>query len=179
MDENDRQNLFTELITRHQTELYGYIYAIVRNWADASDLYQSVCLVLWDKFDSFRPGSNFFAWARQIARNKVGNFVRQKRLPNYVTEQLVDVISDNISRPNDDGDAYLLALRRCKEKLSDSDVELLHLRYGENLKTIEIAGRLQRLRPNVSRSLNRIRCWLLECIRTDLARQEHPSKEPS
>ena len=62
MNEQERHNLFSELLTRHQSELYGYIFAVVRNWEDADDLYQSVCLVLWSKFDSFRPGSSFFAW---------------------------------------------------------------------------------------------------------------------
>ena len=56
MNQQDRQNLFTELIARHQGELYGYIYSVVRNWEDTDDLYQSVCLVLWSKLESFRPG---------------------------------------------------------------------------------------------------------------------------
>ena len=68
MNQQERQNLFAELITRHQSELYGYIYAVVRNWEDTDDLCQSVCLILWRKFESFRPDSSFFAWARQTAK---------------------------------------------------------------------------------------------------------------
>ena len=55
MNEQERHNLFSELLTRHQSELYGYIFAVVRNWEDADDLYQSVCLILWRKFDRFGP----------------------------------------------------------------------------------------------------------------------------
>ena len=54
MNEQERHNLFSELIARHQSEIYAYIFAIVRNWEDADDLFQSVCLVLWRKFESFR-----------------------------------------------------------------------------------------------------------------------------
>jgi RNA polymerase sigma-70 factor, ECF subfamily len=179
MNEQDRNNLFAELITRHQSELYGYIYAVVRNWEDTDDLYQSVCLVLWRKFDSFRPGSNFFAWARQTAKNKVGDFVRHKRL-SYVTEELMDILTDSAVKFCDDGaEPYLAALRRCKEKLSAADDELLQLRYIEELSTIEIADRLQRLQQSISRSLNRIRRWLFECIQMELAKQEHCSKNLS
>ena len=56
MTEQDRHNSFVELLTRHQSQLYGYIFALVRNREDAADLFQSVGLILWRKFDSFRPG---------------------------------------------------------------------------------------------------------------------------
>ena len=180
MNEQERQNLFAELITRHQSELYGYIYAVVRNWEDTDDLYQSVCLVLWSKFESFRPGSSFFAWARQTAKNKVGDFLRHKQSPTYVTEKLMDILAESATEPYDaDAEVYLVALRRCREKLAAEDDELLQLRYVEELSTVEIADRLQRLQQSVSRSLNRIRRWLFECIEMELARQEHSSKELS
>ena len=59
MNEQDRHNLFSELITRHQSQLYAYIFAIVRNQQDADDLYQSVCLILWRKFDIISAGQQF------------------------------------------------------------------------------------------------------------------------
>ena len=180
MNEQERHNLFADLINRHQSELYGYIYAVVRNWEDTDDLYQSVCVVLWSKFESFQPGSSFFAWARQTAKIKVSDFLRHKPLPSYVTENLMDILTEIAAEPYDDGaEAYLVALRRCREKLSSTDDELLQLRYVEELSTVEIADRLQRLRPSVSRSLNRIRRWLFECIEMELVKQEHSSKELS
>jgi RNA polymerase sigma-70 factor, ECF subfamily len=180
MNEQERHNLFAELTTRHQGELYGYIYSVVRNWADTDDLYQSVCLVLWHKFDSFRPGSNFFAWARQTAKNKIGDFVRQKQSPTYVSYELLDILAEGGSGDHDaDAESYLAALQRCEEKLAPEDNELLQLRYVEELTATAIAERLQRLRQSVGRSLNRVRRRLLECIQIELARQEHSSKELS
>jgi RNA polymerase sigma-70 factor (ECF subfamily) len=180
MNEQERHNLFAELTARHQGELYGYIYSVVRNWADTDDLYQSVCLVLWHKFDSFQPGSNFFAWARQTAKNKVGDFVRRKHSPGYVSYELLDVLAESGTSPHDaDAEPYLVALQHCEEKLSPDDNELLRLRYVEELTAVAIADQLQRRRQSVGRSLSRIRCRLLECIQMELARQEHSSKEPS
>ncbi len=178
MNEQERHNLFTELISRHQSELYGYIYAVVRNWEDADDLFQSVCLVLWSKFELFQPDTNFFAWARQVAKYKIGNFVSAKRSPAYVTGELLDILIKGADKPRDDGvEAYLTALRHCREKLAVADNELLQMRYVEELSTVDIAVRMQRLQQSVSRSLNRVRRWLLECIRTEMAKQDHSSKE--
>jgi RNA polymerase sigma-70 factor, ECF subfamily len=174
MNEQQRQDLFSELMARHQSELYGYIFAVVRNWPDADDLFQSVCLVLWTKFDTFRPGSSFFAWGRQVAKIKISDFLRHRRSSNHVGEKLMDTITAiSADVQQDDAEPFLAALERCRGKLSAKDDHLLNLRYVEELGTREIADRMQRLQPNVCRSLNRIRRWLLECIQRELARQQH------
>jgi RNA polymerase sigma-70 factor, ECF subfamily len=178
MNEQERHNLFAELSNRHQGALYGYIYSVVRNWADTDDLYQSVCLILWRRFDVYRPGTSFFAWARQTARNQIGDFIRRKRAPRYVTEELLDILTEIAAEPYDaDTEAYLAALQRCRQKLDTTDKELLRLRYVEELNSTQIADRLHRLRPSISRSLNRIRRLLFKCMETELAEQEYTSGE--
>lgn len=176
MNEQDRQQLFSELIAQHHSQLYAYIFAVVKNRADAEDLFQSVCLVLWRRFETFRPDSSFFSWARQTAKFVLCSFLRHKRnLPNYATEELLDALTKAASNAQEDGvELYLAALRRCKEKLSTADEELLQLRYEEGLGIRQIADRQQRLKPHVCRSLNRIRHLLLQCIHMDLSREEHP-----
>jgi RNA polymerase sigma-70 factor, ECF subfamily len=172
------QELFSELLARHQRELYSYIFAIVRNWEDANDLFQSVCLVLWSKFASFRRGSNFFAWARQTARFEVRKFLTRKRTPNCVSETLLDSLAETTLLVESDGtELGLTALQRCRKKLGATDEELLELRYSEGLSTVAIADRLQRAQQSVSRSLNRIRRWLLECIEIELVQQRHSGDE--
>lgn len=179
MNEQDRHNLFCELIARHHSELYAYIFAIVRNREDAGDLFQSVCLVLWRKFELFQLNTSFFSWARQTAKFVVRSFLRhKKKLSNCVSEELLDTLAETIAETQNDRAApYLPALRRCKAKLSAADEELLVLRYANNLGSREIANRLERPQPSVCHSLTRIRQWLLECIRMELARQEHSGKE--
>jgi RNA polymerase sigma-70 factor, ECF subfamily len=165
-------------MTRHQSELYGYIFAVVRNWQDADDLFQSVCLVLWSKFDLFRPGSSFFAWARQTAKITVSNFLRHKQSRSSVSQQVLDTLARTaVDAQDDEAEPYLAALRRCRGKLDAADEELLELRYVKELGTRQIADQMQRLQPNVCRSLSRIRRWLLECVQMELARQEHSGEE--
>lgn len=180
MNDQERHNLFSELIARHQSELYAYIFAIVRNWEDADDLFQSVCVVLWRKFDSFQSNSSFFCWARQTAQFEVRKFLTRKRLPDYAGEELLDELAETVIEVRSNkGEHHLAALERCREKLSRADEELLDLHYVDDLSSRQIADRLQRSQPSVCNSLNRIRCWLLECIRMELARQEHSGKHYS
>ena len=176
MNYQNRHNLFSELVARHHSQLYAYIFAVVKNQADAEDVFQSVCLVLWRKFSSFQPGDNFFAWARQTAKYVLCSFLRHKHnLPTCVNEELLDAFAETISSVHGDGvELHVAALRRCRGKLSVADEELLELRYVKALGIHEIADRLQRLQPSVCRSLNRIRRSLLECIQVEFARQDHP-----
>lgn len=178
MNQHGHQEMFSELITRCQSELYGYIFAVVRNWEDADDLFQSVSLVLWRKFDSFQPGSNFFCWARQVAKLEVSNFLRRKNLPSYVTEELLEALVDTVVAPHgDETEPYLAALRRCKAKLGPADEELINLHYVDDLGSRQIADRLERPYRSVCNSLHRIRSWLLNCVQMELARQEHGRQE--
>ena len=161
MNEQDRQNLFSELLARHQSELHAYIFAMVRRWDDADDLYQSVCLVLWRKFDLFRPGSNFFFWARQTAKIEVRNFLRHRQPSNSIGEELLDALSEtDLDAQGEESGRYLAALRRCRSKLDAVDEELLEYRYVEDLGSREIADTLQRSQPSVCRSLTRVRRML-------------------
>ncbi len=178
MDIQDRHNLFSDLVARHHSQLYAYIFAIARNREDARDVLQSVCLVLWRKFDSFQPGTSFFSWARQTAKFVVRTHLRQKKKSsNYVSEELMDALAETIiEAENHEADLYLVAMRLCRQKLSPADEELLQLRYVDELGSREIAGQLQRPQPSVCNSLKRIRRWLLKCIQMEVSRQEHPEE---
>jgi RNA polymerase sigma-70 factor, ECF subfamily len=174
MNEEDRQNLFSELITRHQSELYSYIFAVVRNWNDADDLLQSVCLVLWRKFESFQPGTNFLHWATRTAKIVVSNFLRNKQVSVHASDELLNVLVETMMDVQSRRmDQYLEALRRCRSKLSTSDAELIDLHYADEFGSRQIAERLKRSQPSVCHSLNRIRSWLLRCIQKELAQQQH------
>jgi RNA polymerase sigma-70 factor (ECF subfamily) len=180
MDEHERHNLFVELITRYQSQLYGYIFALVRNREDADDLFQSVGVILWRKFESFRPDSSFVAWASQTARFVVRNFLKRKKRLLYVSEDLSEAFVETVRETQSDAtDSYLAALNRCKGKLAVEDEELLTLRYVEDLNTRQIAERMGRAQASICHSLARIRRWLFGCIHAELERQEQVGRELS
>jgi RNA polymerase sigma-70 factor, ECF subfamily len=181
VNEQDRHNQFSELISRCHSQLYAYIFAVVKDREDAEDLFQSVCLILWRKFELFQPDSNFFSWARQTAKLTICNFLRHKKIvPTSASEELLDALAETVSQARgDEAEFYLAALRHCKGKLSATDEELLELRYVENLGSNDIADRLRRPQQSVCQSLKRIRRWLLECIQMELTRQKRSAEDLS
>jgi RNA polymerase sigma-70 factor (ECF subfamily) len=180
MNEQDRHNLFSELIARYRSELYAYILAIVRNWEDADDLFQSVCLVLWSKFALFQPGSSFFSWARQTAKLEARYFLRRKQSPEHISEELLDALAETVLNGQyEDTELYQTTLERCRRKLNATDEELIELCYVDDLGSREIANRVQRSQQSVCQSLKRVRRQLLKCIQLELARQEHSVEGPS
>ena len=73
VDEN-RYDEFAALLQQTTRQLLTYLNAVLFRWDDAEDVFQETCLVLWEKFSEFQPGTNFLAWALCVARNKAMSF---------------------------------------------------------------------------------------------------------
>ena len=63
----ERQKELMLLMTQHQRRIFAYIHALVPSRADAEDLLQETSLVVVEKFHEFASGTDFVAWACQIA----------------------------------------------------------------------------------------------------------------
>jgi len=163
-----------QLLARYQQRLSGYIRHLLPNRADAEDVLQEVNLFLWQHGNEFQPGSNFGAWAYQIARNRVMNLHKKKpveivRFSQAVLEQLAagaDLDAD-FSPPR------LHALQECLQKLSAKDRALLLLRYEPDATTQSVAERSERPLKSVYHALNRIRMTLLECIQRTISKEAY------
>ena len=62
-------NALSELITRYQNRLYRYLLRVVRQPAEAEDLFQQTWLRVVEKIRSFDANRNFDAWLFTLARN--------------------------------------------------------------------------------------------------------------
>ena len=173
MNLDERKSLFRDLITRHQSQLYGYLFALVHNHDDADDLFQQTSLILWRKFDQFEPESSFISWASRIAYFEAKNFLRSGR-PRHVSfsEELLDAFAVNEEQPQDDADGYHDALAGCVTELPEDDRRMIDRTYGDDCSTSEIAEELGRSRQSVANTLRRIRKVLLACIRRKLSQEE-------
>ena len=65
------------LMVQHQRQIFSFIYSLAPDRHDAEDLLQETSLVICEKFGEFKPGTNFLAWACQIALWRV-RAARQK-----------------------------------------------------------------------------------------------------
>ncbi|MFZ5830814.1 MAG: sigma factor, partial [Planctomycetota bacterium] len=66
MAESFRKTIVQE-ISRHQSRLRAFVRCLVVRSSDVEDILQDVNAVLWEKADEFQPGTDFWAWAIQIA----------------------------------------------------------------------------------------------------------------
>ena len=156
---------FIRQLTAHHNRLLAFITALVGDYASACDVLQETHIELWKKADSFKPGSNFFAWACAIARFKVLEARAKQRKDRLIfDEALVETLATEAERhpamATDTGEA----LESCLGELSTKQRELVRQRYESEgtLKTLaDVTGRSAQ---SLGVSLFRIRKALLECI---------------
>lgn len=176
MSDPERYDELVRLLRLHTGQMLAYINALVLNWNDAEDLFQETCLVLWQKFNEFEPGTNFLAWALRIADHKVMNFQTTCSRRAAFTARLRDALkADFAERTGDDAVASLAALADCMEKLPHEDRDLATVCYGDGVPVRKAAATINRSPESVHRSLRRIRKWLLDCVHRSLRQADLPA----
>jgi RNA polymerase sigma-70 factor (ECF subfamily) len=169
--ESERKIEFAEHLRQHQTQLFSYIYSLVRDLDDAEDLFQQTSLVLWHKYDQFDSSRSFVAWACGVARFEVSNYLRARsRRRLYFTDALNLLLVDAQSELADDPqEARRDALAGCMKKLRRRDQELLETCYDPSIRIPDVARTWGRSTQSIHNSLRRIRRALFDCVRRSLA----------
>ena len=157
------------LMTRHQRQIFGYIYTLVPHRADAEDLLQETSLIICEKFDMFRPGSDFVAWACQIAYWRI-RYSRQKfaRSKLIFNQEIVDALAQTAAVMHVEMDERHIALADCLRKLHQRDRALVLTRYEPGCGVEEAARRSGRSLQAAYKALSRIRKLLLDCVSNEL-----------
>lgn len=128
---------------------------------------------MWQKFDDFDPETNFGAWARTIARNKVRSFWQLRRHNSvHFGAELGDLVDGLIAAKADVLDAQFDALADCLNRLSNRDQHMIELRYraGDSVRTL--AQKVSRSPDAIYKALRRIHAALLDCVRKATAEAE-------
>jgi RNA polymerase sigma-70 factor (ECF subfamily) len=170
MLENRREEQIAQLLAAHQQRLSGYIRTLVPSRTDAEDVLQEVNLFIWRRSDEFKLGTNFGAWAYQIARLHVMNLRKKKPVGVAgLSDAVVEQIAAGAGSDADFAPPRLAALEACLRKLSDKDQVLVRLRYQPDATTQSVAEEVGRSLKGIYQSLNRIRVTLLDCIQRTLS----------
>ena len=126
--------------------------------------------MICEKFDQFQPGTDFAAWACQIAywevRRARQKFARSKVLFN---QEVVDSIAQTATEMIPEISARHEALAHCLQKLPARDRELVLTRYEPGCGVELAAQRSGRSLEAAYKALGRIRKLLLDCISHQLA----------
>jgi RNA polymerase sigma-70 factor, ECF subfamily len=171
-EEREGHKRLMALMTRHQRQIFSYIYVLVPNRSDAEDLLQETSLVICEKFHEFEEGTDFVAWACQIAYWRI-RYSRQKFARSKVVfdQEIVDVVAQTADCLAEELDDRHEALGRCLQKLHPRDRELLTARYEPGGGVEEAARRSGRTVKTAYKALARLRKLLLDCVTTRLARE--------
>ncbi len=167
----DDKTDYATLLRAHQTQLFGYIYSLVRDLDDADDLFQQTSLVLWDKFDQFDRSKSFINWAFGVARYEVLNFVRRRgRRRLYFSDELnLALVEAHESLEHERLEERRDALAGCMKKLRQQDRELLEACYERSAALRDVALRVGRSTHSIHNSLRRIRRSLFDCVQRRVA----------
>lgn len=161
----DRQAEFVRLLTRHSSQLFGFVLTLCLNRADAEDVFQNASVVLWEKFDSFESGTNFFAWACRIAYFEALYARRKSSRVRTLSDAAWQALATDALHAADETEQRQDALAECLERLKPTDRELLQQRYFSQRSIAEIAASYSKSVHSVYRALGRVHDSLLHCMR--------------
>ncbi len=164
----DQTQQVLQLFVRHQTRIRGFIVSLLGDFSTAEDVLQETFLVVQAKAAEFSPGTNFIAWAFQIARFQVmkAQGRHQRTLGRFSDEALEALAASAPEEPFDE--SKLGALPGCVAKLAPQARRIVDLFYQHEHPPREIARLLGWTPAAVSVALSRSRRFLRACIEQQL-----------
>lgn len=164
---------FAGLVRLYEGDLWRIAAALLRDRQATENLVQQAFLDAYAHLDRYRLGTDFGAWLRTVARNRLRKELRtavreDRRLAVY-RERLAERLRLEAPSPRDDAEAYLAALRGCRDELPESDAALIRLRYERGLSFEAIAAKRGQTPAAVQRMISRVRFRLRACIEGKLS----------
>lgn len=158
---------YAGLVRMYEADVWRIAAALLRDRDATENLVQQAFLDAYAHLGQYRPGTDFGAWLRTVARNRLRKELRtaareDRRLAAY-RERLGERLRAD-DGPRDDADEYLAALRGCREELPGPDAELIRLRYERGLSFEAIGQRRGQTPEAVQRMVSRVRFRLRACI---------------
>jgi RNA polymerase sigma-70 factor (ECF subfamily) len=165
--EKDVSETFLEVFLPNQKRILSFILCYIPNRADADDVFQNTTSVLWKKFDQYTAGTDFIAWSTVIARYEVMSYYKKKKRDGKIhfDEQMQRIIDADMETVNSQFDNRIDALRKCLKKLISDEIQILKMRYEQDLSFAKIADRLSISSTAAFKKVSKIHSRLIQCIR--------------
>tara|TARA_R100000789_G_scaffold68523_3_gene64296 strand:- start:3137 stop:3691 length:555 start_codon:yes stop_codon:yes gene_type:complete len=165
-DENElRREEMVLLIAAHQTRLRAFLRCLLVPGSDIEDVLQETNRILWQKALGFELGSDFWAWASQVARFEVLSYFRKRRRDlvapdSPLVEQLASLATEELKHC----DARRAALDECVSSLPSAQRQLLEMKYFSDQSISQISDQTNRTQGTICQTLYRIREALRHCV---------------
>ncbi len=158
-----RLDAYRELIALAEGRVRLVLASLLPDPASIDDLAQEVFLHLHDRLRDYRPGSDFLAWVREIARNYALNerrrWIRRREATRRYRVRLEQALETGI--PSDDAAD---ALRDCVDRLEKTARTVVEAYYWDGRPGPAIAETLGRSAEWVRVVLHRARGAVGRCL---------------
>jgi RNA polymerase sigma-70 factor, ECF subfamily len=169
------QQQFVALLLANQRRVTTYIATLLCSPPDVDDLFQEASIVMWQKFHTFQPGTNFAAWACRIAHLKVLEFRRRRRRgPVLFSDELLDSLAQECNNQAGDHQRQHEKLAECIAELGPSQRGLLQLRFAEKSSLAATAKNVGHAINTVRRQLQSVYSTLMKCVAKKLTEDQGP-----
>lgn len=151
-----------EMLARHQSDVFGLCYRLLRNTQDAEDAAQEAFIRVFRSLHRWDPSRPLRPWILGIAVNRCRTEMgRRARRP-----ETVDYLHDTAhAGPEDDSREMLAAIRLAVDGLRDEYREVFVLFHEDGRNYEEIAEAVQRPVGTVKTWLHRARAVILGVLR--------------
>lgn len=169
MPNNNKTDIFLMLLTPVQTRIYAFILSLCPNRVESEDILQETILTMWNKFDTYTPGTDFLAWAVTIAKFNVLTYRHKtRRSCSQFDEKTLELLQNSSPQFFDKMDERLDVLDECVKKLPQTSKTMVQLKYDKGLAAQTIAERFNLSTRAVYKRLSQIHNVLMNCVRLTL-----------
>lgn len=130
------RDAFAKLIERYQKPLRYFIGHLLGDAQITEDIFQETWLTVIRRVHSLKHADAFAPWLYRIARNKVYQHLRKKRVLSKLDESItVENDMESVAFSAEDAEK----IHKCLEKLRPEHKEVLMLRFLEQMSYEQIA----------------------------------------
>lgn len=153
------------MLTASHDRLLGYLLSLLGRWHDAQDVLQRASLLMWQKFGSFEPGTDFLAWASTICFYEAKTFQRTaSRSAAHFDDEMLALLAAERLEDLRGLERRMVALESCLQTLREEDRRLLQVSCSGHGDIAALAERTGRPRSTLYNKLSHLRRLLAECV---------------
>ena len=144
---------FIELYETFFPQLYSFIYAKIRNAADADEIAADVLHKVFMNLATYSGTSSFAAWLFSVANNSVIDFCRRKNKKRQIIADDWEEFFNEVASPAEEPENRLIAqeeqrkLLQALSNLTEREQSIIELKYWSECSNVEIAKILE-LKPS-------------------------------
>ena len=144
------RHAFRWLIKSNERLVYGLVWKIVKNSADAEDICQEVFLKVHKKLDTFNQNSKLSTWIAKIAYNQALSHLRKRDVLQNSADVQNEVLSAQLTDSSAETPVNYLEAKELKTVVHEAIerlplpyrtlIDLFHIREMSYAEIVEISG---------------------------------------